>query len=114
MTIASAHLNAGFARAADLSAADITTEVADAGELLAAEASAVAHMNDDHADAVALYATKLLGAAAGAWRVTGLDPDGLDLACGDAVLRLEFAARVTTAGQLRQVLADLANRARDT
>ncbi len=108
MSVESAHLNAGFARAADLTAADVMTEISDARDLVEIEASAVAHMNEDHADAVALYATKLLGAAAGAWRVTGLDPDGLDLACGDAMLRLEFPQRVTTGGQLREILADLA------
>jgi heme iron utilization protein len=112
MTMESAHLNAGFARAADLAAADITTGTADARDLIESEAVAVTHMNDDHAEAVALYATKILGAAAGHWQATGLDPDGLDLACGDAVLRLEFAERVTTAGQLREVLANLAKQAR--
>ena len=69
-------------------------------------------MNDDHADAVALYATELLGGAAGPWRAIGLDPDGLDLACGDAVLRLEFPQRITTAARLREILADLARQAR--
>jgi putative heme iron utilization protein len=112
MKIESAHLNAGFARAADLSAADVTTDTSDARDLLDAEASAVGHMNNDHADAVTLYATRLLGAAAGTWRVTGLDPDGADLACGDAVLRLEFPQRITSASRLRDVLADLAKRAR--
>jgi putative heme iron utilization protein len=112
MTIESAHLNAGFARAADLTAADVATDISDAGELLEAETSAVTHINDDHADVVVLCATNLLGAEAGAWRVTGLDPDGLDLACGDAVLRLEFPQRVTSAGRLREVLADLAKQAR--
>jgi putative heme iron utilization protein len=112
MTIESAHLNAGFARAADLTAADITTDISGAGEVLEAETSAVTHLNNDHADAVALYATKLLSAATGPWQVTGLDPDGLDLACGDAVLRLEFPQRVTSAGRLREVLADLAKQAR--
>jgi heme iron utilization protein len=108
----SAHLNGGFARAADLTADDVTTDVADAADLLQAEASAVAHMNSDHADAVRLYATKLLGAADGAWRITGLDPDGLDLACGDFTARLPFAERVTTAAQLRKVVVDLAQQAR--
>jgi heme iron utilization protein len=112
MTIESAHLNAGFARAADLAAADVTTDISGARELLEAETSAVAHMNDDHADAVALYTTELLAAAVGPWQVTGLDPDGLDLACGDAVLRLEFPQRVTSAGRLREVLANLAKQAR--
>jgi heme iron utilization protein len=112
MIVEAAHLNAGFARAADLTAADVMTDLSGARDLLDIEASAVAHMNDDHADAVALYATKLLGAEAGAWRATGLDPDGLDLACADAALRLQFPQRVTAAGQLREVLADLAKRAR--
>jgi heme iron utilization protein len=112
LAMESAHLNAGFARAADLPAADVTTEIADARELVDTEASAVAHMNEDHADAVKLYATQLLAAEQGPWRVTGLDPDGLDLACGDAILRLPFPVRITTARRLREVLADLAKQAR--
>src|SRR6266566_4159402 len=120
LLIASAHLNAGFARAADLAAVDVITNISDAEDLIEAEASAIAHMNEDHAEAVQLYATKLLGAQVGAqvgaeegsWRVTGLDPDGLDLAHGDTLLRLPFRERVTTARQLREVLADLAKQAR--
>jgi hypothetical protein len=117
LLIASAHLNAGFARAADLAAADVITNISDAEDLIEAEASAIVHMNEDHAEAAQLYATKLLGAQSGAqegsWRVTGLDPDGLDLARGDTLLRLPFRERVTTARQLREVLADLAKQARE-
>ena len=108
LVVASAHLNAGFGRAADLKAADLITDIAGAENLIEAEAGAVAHMNEDHADAVRLYATKLLGAEDGAWRLTGLDPEGVDLAQGDATLRLPFAQRVTTAAALRKVLVDLA------
>jgi heme iron utilization protein len=112
LDVVSAHLNGGFARAADLTAADVMTDVSGAEDLLAAEAGAVAHMNDDHAEAVRLYATKLLGAEDGAWRLTGLDPDGLDLARGDATLRLKFAQPVLTAEQLRKVVVELAAQAR--
>src|SRR3954464_6071943 len=56
MDAVSAHLNGGFARAADLTAADILTDLTDAHELVAAEEGAVAHMNADHAEAVRLYA----------------------------------------------------------
>lgn len=108
----SAHLNGGFARAADLTAADVLTDVVGADDLIAAEAGAVTHMNDDHADAVRLYATKLLGGEDGPWRLTGLDPDGLDLALGDVTLRLPFAHRIATAEQLRKTVVDLAARAR--
>jgi putative heme iron utilization protein len=114
MSVESAHLVGGFGRAANLAAADVMTDISGGRDLLEIEASAVAHMNDDHADAVALYATKLLGAETGAWRVTGIDPDGLDLASGDTVLRLEFPQRVTAAGQLREVLAGLAKQARES
>ncbi|MGD0147393.1 MAG: DUF2470 domain-containing protein [Xanthobacteraceae bacterium] len=108
----SAHLNGGFARAADLKAADVMTDIADAGNLIDTEEGAVAHMNDDHAEAVRLYATKLLGAEDGRWRLTGLDPDGLDLARGDATLRLPFPQRVTNAEQLRRMVVELAAKAR--
>jgi hypothetical protein len=109
---ASAHLNGGFARAADLKAADVMTDVTGAEGLIEAEESAVAHMNEDHSEAVRLYATRLLGAEDGRWRLTGIDPEGLDLALGDATLRLPFPERVTTAEQLRKVLVDLAKEAR--
>ena len=112
MTVASAHLNGGFARAADLAAADVLTDVADAADLLAAEADAIAHMNADHAEACRLYATRLIGEPDGAWRITGLDPDGADLALGDRTARLAFPQRVTGPEQLRQVLVALAARAR--
>jgi putative heme iron utilization protein len=108
----SAHLNGGFARAADLKAADVMTDLSGADNLLEAEAGAVAHMNEDHAEAIRLYATKLLGADDGPWRLTGLDPEGLDLAHGDATLRLSFPQRVTSADQLRQVVVELAKKAR--
>src|SRR5580700_3869805 len=108
LAVVSAHLNAGFARAADLTAADLMTDIADAANLIEAEANAVAHMNEDHVEAVRLYATKLLGAEDGPWRLTGLDPEGFDLAQGDATLRLQFPQRVTAADTLRKVLVDLA------
>ena len=112
LDMVSAHLNGGFARAADLTAADLLTDISGAQDLIDAEESAIAHMNADHADAVRLYATKLLRADDGPWRLTGLDPDGLDLALGDATLRLPFPQRVTNAEQLRKVVVELAQQAR--
>src|SRR6202046_5133645 len=67
----SAHLNAGFARAADLKAAEVMTQVAGAEDLIENEAAAIAHMNTDHSEAVRLYATRLLGAEDGPWRLNG-------------------------------------------
>jgi putative heme iron utilization protein len=113
MTVASAHLNGGFARAADLKAADLLTDLAGADELMAAEEGAVEHMNADHAEATKLYATKLLAEDDGPWRISGLDPDGADLTAGDRTARLAFPQRITSAGALRQVLVELAKKARE-
>ncbi len=106
------HLNGGFARAARFPATRLMTSLERASTLVAAEAGALAHMNADHADALALYAEVLAGQPAGAWIATGLDPDGMDLAYGDLNARLPFPKRITTPGDLRSVLVTLADRAR--
>jgi putative heme iron utilization protein len=113
LTVEGASLNGGFGRAYEPAPADILSDAAAARALAAAEEGAVAHMNADHADAVRLYATVLLGAPDGAWRITGLDPDGLDLALGDVVLRLPFDAPVDGPGPLRATLVALAAKARE-
>jgi heme iron utilization protein len=112
LQILSAHLNGGFARAADLKASDVMTDLEGASEMIEIEESAVEHMNADHPDAVRLYATKLLGETDGAWEVTGIDPDGLDLALGDRITRIPFAERVTSGLALRKTLAEWGARAR--
>jgi heme iron utilization protein len=106
------HLVAGFGRIIDLKPEQFMTDTSDAASLLEAEAGAVEHMNEDHREAMNLYATKLLGAESADWRCTGCDPEGLDMQAGTATLRLEFPARVTTAGDLRKMLVRLAEEAR--
>jgi putative heme iron utilization protein len=110
--IAGGHLNGGFARAAGLAAADLRVDLLGAEALVEAEAGALAHMNEDHREALELYATGLAGAAPGAWRTTGLDPEGIDLMLGDQTARVAFPQRVNHPKELRQVLRNLADRAR--
>ncbi|MBV8790825.1 MAG: DUF2470 domain-containing protein [Pseudolabrys sp.] len=112
MTIRAVHLVAGFGRIDDLDAAEILTDISGADEMIATEESAVKHMNDDHAETLRLYATRLLGGRDGEWRCVGCDPDGLDLQLGRQALRLAFAQRVTSPQSLRQTLADFAKKAR--
>ncbi len=107
-----AHLVAGFGRIVDLEPRHLLTDLTGADDLVAGEAAAVAHMNEDHADALSLYAVRLLGQPDGPWRATGLDPDGLDLDDGTRTVRLPFPRRVASAGVLRQVLKALADEAR--
>ncbi|WP_454683627.1 HugZ family pyridoxamine 5'-phosphate oxidase [Ancylobacter moscoviensis] len=110
--IDSAHLVAGFGRIVDIEGDALRTPTGDAGEVLAAEEGAVAHMNADHGDAVQLYAMHLLGTGPGHWQMVGLDPEGCDLMDGIGVRRLDFDRRVTTARDMRAVLVELANQAR--
>jgi hypothetical protein len=112
VAMAGGHLNGGFARAATLSAADLATDLAGAEGLVEVEAGAVEHMNEDHRDALALYATRLAGAPAADWRATGIDPEGVDLAAGDLTARVAFPRRVSGAGELRRLLKDMADEAR--
>jgi putative heme iron utilization protein len=112
MTVVSSHLNGGFARAADLTAADVLTDLTGARTLIEAEEDAIAHINADHAEACRLYATKLLGAHDGAWRCVGLDPDGIELQIGQTALRLAFPQRITAPGPLRAALKQFAEQAR--
>ena len=107
-----AHLVAGFGRIVDLKPEQFLTEISDAGALLDAEQGAVEHMNEDHRDAINLYATKLLGADLADWRCTGCDPDGVDMQAETATLRLDFPERVTGPGELRKMLVKLADEAR--
>jgi putative heme iron utilization protein len=71
-------------------------------------------MNADHAEAVALYAQAFCKERPGDWRLTGLDPEGLDLMLGDRMARLWFDAPMKTAAEMRPLLVRLAGLARET
>lgn len=106
------HLVAGFGRIVDLKPEQFLIDLGGAEDLLAAEEGAVEHMNADHRNAMGLYATRLLGAAAGDWRCTGCDPEGIDMQDGQTVLRLDFPERVTDGTALRKMLVRLVGEAR--
>jgi heme iron utilization protein len=115
VTIGRGHLVAGFGRISwiepdELRFADNTRALA------GAEDGILAHMNTDHADAVALYATRLLHRAGAGWRMTGIDPEGIDLRGDTDVARLGFAdhgmAPVRDAKGAREALVALVAAAR--
>jgi heme iron utilization protein len=112
LEMSGAHLVAGFGRIVDLKAEDLSTDLGGAERLIEAEESALIHMNEDHRDAIARYATKLLADEAGDWRMVSLDPEGCDLMLSERVRRLEFPHRVTDAGALREVFARLVQEAK--
>jgi putative heme iron utilization protein len=111
LAVERAHLVAGFGRIHWIDAAALL-DGGDHSALAAAESEIVAHMNQDHAEALGLYAAKLLGLPPGAWTMTGVDAEGLDLRLGGRTARLGFARRIATADEARAELLRLAKQAR--
>jgi hypothetical protein len=53
------------------------------------------HQNSGHLDINLQLATQMLGEPEGRWLLTGLDPEGLDLRCGERRCRLPFPSVVS-------------------
>jgi len=106
-----AHLVAGFGKIRWLEAGELLEALPPTG-LAEGEAGIVAHMNTDHADALQLYAGKLLGLSGRDWRMTGIDAEGVDLRRGGQVARLPFDRPLATVADARATLVSLVGRAR--
>lgn len=109
-----ASLNGGFGKAFELERQDLETKIDQVDHWNSMEEGAVAHMNEDHRDAVKLYAERLLKGEKANWRLACLDPEGLDLVAGDRCLRLWFAAPLNVPQELRPALVALALQARNS
>lgn len=105
------HFVAGFGRISWVEGEALRFR-SDAGALAAAEAGILEHMNRDHADAAALFASRLAGKSEAGWQMTGIDPEGLDLRAGGDTARIEFDAPVLDPAAARIALVELTRRAR--
>jgi putative heme iron utilization protein len=112
LEIERASLNGGFGKAYELTAGDLALKGDSAG-VVEIEESAVAHMNDDHREALDLYARVFARAGSGYWRLATLDAEGMDLVDGDRVCRVWFPAPLRQAADLRSVLVGMAAEARE-
>jgi putative heme iron utilization protein len=110
-TVERGHLVAGFGRIHWIESRDLLF-TADASGLAAAESGILRHMNADHAEAIQNYAERPLGRSGADWRMTGIDPEGIDLRCRGETARLDFAAPVLTPEAARAALVQLADNAR--
>jgi heme iron utilization protein len=110
LRFARAHLVAGFGRIHWIDAAQILAPAPAA--LVERENDIVEHMNNDHAEAVGLYASRLLGRSGDGWRMTGIDCEGADLRRDGEVARLDFAMRIDDAEAARRELVRLVKDAR--
>lgn len=107
-----AHLVAGFGRIVDLPAQDLIDDVSAAGELAQAEAGIVEHMNEDHADALQLYARAYCGQQGEGFTCVACDTHGLTLRRAMTLVRVPFRAPVQGPGPLRMMLKQMAEDAR--
>ncbi|MEM6577749.1 MAG: DUF2470 domain-containing protein [Pseudomonadota bacterium] len=103
-------LNGGFAKAFEMTADDVLCSTDPT--LAEMEEGAVAHMNEDHLDAIKVYAEVLARAPAADWTLATLDLEGMDLIAGDLVRRVWFEPPLTTGSDLRHRLVDMAKAAR--
>jgi putative heme iron utilization protein len=104
-----AHIVAGFGRIHWL---DDYLYAGETQALADAEAEILQHMNDDHTDAVQLYAQKLLGKSGDGWSLCGIDPEGADLIRENDLARLTFSKTIATAEEARAELVRLVKAAR--
>lgn len=111
VTASRGHLVAGFGRIDWIDGAALRI-AGDVSALAAAETAIVEHMNRDHADAVALYAARLLQRDGEGWRMTGIDPEGIDLCRETEAARIAFPETVADAAAARAALIALADTAR--
>ena len=112
LKVEGAHYIGGFGRIFDLAPDELLVPLDGAQGLVEAEPGIVEHMNEDHADAVELYATALADASPGAWRMVGIDPEGFDIVLEGAGRRVLFAQPITTPAEARKELVRLAAEAR--
>ncbi|HEX3538055.1 MAG TPA: DUF2470 domain-containing protein [Stellaceae bacterium] len=105
------HFVAGFGRISWIDGPLLRFD-GDATKLAAAEPEIIAHMNQDHADAIALFAERLLERSGSGWQMTGVDPEGIDLRSGSDAARLDFAEPVLTPAAARAALVALTQAAR--
>jgi len=106
------HYIGGFGRIFDLEPSDLILPLAGAEALLEAEPGIVEHMNEDHKDAIELYATALADASPGPWRMTGIDPEGCDIVFEGEARRILFAQPIATPAEARKELVRLVGEAR--
>ncbi|HAA91027.1 MAG TPA: heme iron utilization protein [Rhodospirillaceae bacterium] len=106
------HLVAGFGRIDWIDGNEILFDCAGCEELIEAESDILTHMNEDHADAVDLYAKQAGFEDGNGWEMTGIDPEGIDLRKGAKIVRVDFESVIFDAKDARLVLAGLAKQAR--
>ena len=112
VAIDSVHLVSSLGHIHTLDRTEVIFDTTASGPLATAEAKIIEHMNADHAESVNLYAHNLIGRPGMDWRLTGIDPEGIDLGRNDADARFDFGQEVNGPDEARATLVQLAHAAR--
>ena len=106
----------GFARARPITAELLLPPAEAVAAIAAAEARIVAHMNEDHGDAIDAIAQGLLGHSGQGWRFQSVDVDGSWLSHGEGddarSARYDFPVPVADSGGVRTALVQATEAAR--
>ena len=111
MQIDEAHFVGGFGTALSVPADILRLPEAELVDLLDAEASILAHMNEQHGESVRNMALNLLQAKEGPWQLTGIDPEGCDFMARKDRRRLSFPAPIKTPEDAHKMLVSLSKKA---
>ena len=104
LEITGAHFIGGFGRIVDIASRALTTDIGDAGELVTAEPDLLLELNEQYARAIDASAGFALTGAHGASRISGIDPEGIDLLHRSSAQRLDFDHRVRTPGEAHEAI----------
>lgn len=109
LELESASLNGGFGKAFSLTQDDLLCAASISANFTEGEQRALDELNEHHAPEIAQMAQPLLkaGAIKDQLKVIGLDPDGIDIANGDLVLRHTFPI---SADSVREAVTALTRR----
>lgn len=103
LNIEGVQINGGPARnASNITPADIRTDLMGADDLMAAAEGEIKRLNTIKDEASRL--ATLAGKKSGTWKITSIDPDGINLAAAADLARLWFETRVENLNQLAKAL----------
>ncbi|MBJ6134259.1 HugZ family protein [Ochrobactrum sp. Q0168] len=104
MNVLGASLNGGFGKAFILVTEDLICPATIAESLAPKEQGILDSIKEDGEDSLAARVSQMTGIADRPLKAVGLDPDGLDIAAGNEILRLPFSRSCASATEVRAEL----------
>jgi len=112
MEIEKARFVGGFAKAVWLKKQEIISPEKVCKDFASIETDIIDHMNNDHGEAVANMVHHLIGRKSHGWRLSGIDPDGINFQNTSGFARLNFDRTLTNVNECRSELVKLAGLAK--